>query len=300
VDYEAVASYYASHLSSYGNPYQVYRVYAPNGQPYTNSLILNNKVFVPIVNGSGAVWNDTAIARYQQAMPGYQIIPVTQYSSAPWQTTDALHCRTKGLADRAILDIWHQPLSGSVAPQAQFTLTARIVAASGEGLIPDSMYCDYRLNGGGWNRLLLSPDTGHFWHCSIPAQAPGTLIEYVLHASDSSGRSESHPFIGKADPHTFSVQNIVSRTEIRDGSSIHILPNPATDWSFINFSSSRSGKVSLQIFTSAGKLVFQESWSDIPAGNHQKRLNINNWNTGIYFVVLEVPGSTLRAKLIRG
>ena len=299
-DYEAVAAYYASHLSSYGNPYQVYRVYAPNGQPYTNSLILNEKVFVPVVNGSGSIWNDSAIARYEQAMPGYQIIPVSQYNSAPWQTTDALHCRTKGLADREILDIWHQPLTGQWAPQPQYVLTARIVAASGEGFILDSMYCDYRINGGGWNRLLLSPDTAHQWHCSIPAQAPGTVIEYVLHASDSSGRNESHPFIAYADPHSFSIQNIVSRTAERDEQYLHILPNPSTDWTFINFSTLRAGEVSIQLYSAEGKLVLQEHWPAIPAGKHQKRLNINHWKSGMYFVVLKVPGKTLRAKLIRG
>lgn len=300
VDYEAVAAYYASHLSSYGNPYQVFRVYAPNGQPYTNSLILNEKVFVPIVNGAGAVWNDSAIARYQQAMPGYQVIPVTQYNSAPWQTTDALHCRANGLADREILDIWHQPLSGQLSPQAQYTLTARIIAASGEGLIPDSIYCEYRLNGGGWNRLLLSPDTANQWHCSIPAQAPGTTIEYVFHASDSSGRNEFHPFIGYADPHSFAVQNVVSRTADKNEPYVHVFPNPSIDWTFINFTSIRAGSLSLRIYTVEGNLVQEEFWQHIPAGKHQKRLDISNWKSGMYFIVLEYPGGRLSAKLIRG
>ncbi|MCD8480276.1 MAG: agmatine deiminase family protein [Candidatus Cloacimonetes bacterium] len=42
---EATAAYFAGINSAWGYPYRVYRVYTPNNQPYTNSLILNNKVF---------------------------------------------------------------------------------------------------------------------------------------------------------------------------------------------------------------------------------------------------------------
>jgi agmatine/peptidylarginine deiminase len=47
-DYEAVVDYFANQTTGYGNNYQVYRVYASNGEPYTNSLILNKRVFVPL------------------------------------------------------------------------------------------------------------------------------------------------------------------------------------------------------------------------------------------------------------
>ncbi|MDP3445930.1 MAG: agmatine deiminase family protein, partial [Ignavibacteria bacterium] len=90
-DYEAVANYFATTPSSYGYPYKVYRVNTPGGSqitPYTNSLILNNKVFVPT---TGNALDNAAIAVYQQAMPGYEIIGI---QSTNWVNTDALHCRT--------------------------------------------------------------------------------------------------------------------------------------------------------------------------------------------------------------
>ena len=43
---EDVVNYFSSVLTSEGTPWQIYRVYTPNDQPYTNSLILNNKVYV--------------------------------------------------------------------------------------------------------------------------------------------------------------------------------------------------------------------------------------------------------------
>lgn len=52
--YETVANYFANINCSYGYPYKVYRVFEPNPNsdyvitPYTNSIILNHKVLVPV------------------------------------------------------------------------------------------------------------------------------------------------------------------------------------------------------------------------------------------------------------
>ncbi len=91
-DIEEVASYFGSTLTSDGIPWQVFRVYTPSDQPYTNSLILNDKVFVPMMNSS---WDDDAIEVYEEAMPGYEILGFT----GSWESTDALHCRVKGIPD---------------------------------------------------------------------------------------------------------------------------------------------------------------------------------------------------------
>ena len=79
-------------MTIYGEPWEVSRVYTPSNQPYTNSLILNNKVFVPITNSS---WDDEALAVYQDALPGYEVLGFT----GSWESTDALHCRVKGIPD---------------------------------------------------------------------------------------------------------------------------------------------------------------------------------------------------------
>lgn len=297
-DYEAVASFYSSHLSSYGTPYEVHRAYSPNGQPYTNSLILNNKVLVPVVSGSGSNWNDTAIARYEQAMPGYDVIPFTQYNAAPWQTTDALHCRAKGLADTYILDILHAPVVGDQAPSPQFNLSARIVATSGQGLVEDSIYCKYRLNGGSWSIQQMQPDTGMYWSCSLPGFSAGTDIDYVIYAQDSSGRKESHPFIGDADPHQFAVRNIVNIPEEKQRTRLRIYPNPAEDHTFINFSSWEAGPVTISVYTLEGKLLYSRSWTDIPPGKHQWPLNTASWPGGLYLLSIHSAHGKFTSQLV--
>lgn len=93
---EEIASYFGNTLTNDGNPWEVHRVYTPSDQPYTNSLILNDKVLVPIMNSS---WDDDAIAVYEEAMPGYEILGFT----GTWQSTDALHCRVRGIPDTSYI-----------------------------------------------------------------------------------------------------------------------------------------------------------------------------------------------------
>ena len=89
---EEVVDYFSSILTSEGTPWEIFRVYTPNDQPYTNSLILNDKVFVPIMNSS---WDGPALEVYEEAMPDHIILPFT----GSWESTDALHCRAKGIPD---------------------------------------------------------------------------------------------------------------------------------------------------------------------------------------------------------
>jgi agmatine deiminase len=215
---EATAAYFAAQTSSYGTPFEVYRVYTPNNQPYTNSLILNDKVLVPI---TGSSWDNAAIASYQQAMPGYEVLGFT----GSWASTDALHCRAKGTADRGMLQVWHMPLHGVQLPgPAGYEIVAEITPLSGALVIPDSVFVRYRVSGGFYYKTGMTHQTGYTWQGTIPALPPGIEIEYYIHAADVSGRSANHPYIGAPDPHVFTAGGFSSPTvSIRqEGSQIRL------------------------------------------------------------------------------
>ena len=128
---EAAVDYFASQTSSFGTPYQIFRVQTPNNQPYTNSLILNNKVLVPIVNGP---WDDDAIAAYQAAMPGYEVLGFT----GSWLSTDALHCRVMGIPDTGMLYIEHVPVTADQPTGVPIEIRATVLPYSGQALQPSS------------------------------------------------------------------------------------------------------------------------------------------------------------------
>jgi len=193
---EATATYFSNQISSYGTPFRIYRVNTPNNQPYTNSIILNSKVLVPVMNST---YDNAALEVYQNAMPGYEIVGVT----GSWESTDALHCRAIGVADIGMLYIGHIPVTGIQPVQTQYQLNAQIRAHSNLPLKTDSLFVIYAINGNQWDTAILSPVSGNFYSGFIPVADSGSMIAYYLFAADQSGRREHHPFTGLHDPHIF-------------------------------------------------------------------------------------------------
>jgi len=199
-DFEDVAEYFGSKVSPYSIPFEVYRVFTPGlnqNTPYTNSLILNDKVFVPI---TGNQWDDEALDAYELAMPGYQVFGIL-YNQ--WYNTDALHCRTREIADLGMLYIDHKPLLGrrTFSPETRFE--ADIKAFSGKGIIPDSVFVHYSINEPAFERAWMTQNDEGKWVFSLPGFTGGEEVLYYIEAFDSSGRRATHPFIGAAEPHRF-------------------------------------------------------------------------------------------------
>jgi hypothetical protein len=203
---EETASYFASQISAYGTPYEVYRVYTSNDEPYTNSLIINNRVFVPQM-GTG---NDgAAIASYQSAMPGYEILGFT----GSWESTDALHCRVKEISDTEMLYVEHVPMHGEYAV-GSYNVNATVIPYSGTTITSGYPRVYYRVDSGSWNYVTMSSVGNDEYQGTIPQQTAGSEIDYYIVAQDGSGRTENHPYIGAADAHSFSVEGQAQPAEL--------------------------------------------------------------------------------------
>jgi agmatine deiminase len=199
---EATANFYASTPCSYGYNYRVFRVMTPQDQPYSNSVILNNKVLVPIMNST---WDDSAIIAYQNAMPGYEVLGFLAAPSAPWLSTDALHCRVMGIADVGLLYIRHIPISGNRPAENDYFLEADLIACSDSAIFNDSVLVYYKVNNGPYTAVNMINTAGTHYTGIIPKQAGGSTVSYYLYAADKSGRHATAPLIGPADPFRFNT-----------------------------------------------------------------------------------------------
>jgi hypothetical protein len=278
-----MATYWANKVSSYGNNYQVFRAYEPNGQPYSNSLILNKKVFVPTTSPTSA--NNAALAVYQQAMPGYEVIGFTGLTGGNgWVSTDALHCRAHEIADKGMLYIKHSPLLGQKPLQNSYTINADVYALSGSNLINDSAWVRYRVNHGSWNQALMTNTSGNQWTANIPSTPPisGDTIEYYIHASDLSPRSVTHPLIGAPDPHKFYVTSLTSVNEVKSTPNVLVFPNPAVDYIFIQPQDKSSNTISVSILNSLGAKV--RDLQNVNTGNRMLQIPVSDLPCGTYFI----------------
>ena len=206
--YEQVAQYFETTNCCWGYPYHVYRVDEPGGNtlaPYTNSLILNKTVYVPL--GSNSTYNNQALAVYQEAMPGYNIVGVPG-GSAGWLNTDALHCRTRGVMDFHMLFVDHRDvLLGDQAWQDSIPVVSKFIAYSGQNLKQDSLLVYYSIDGGAYQ-------TAHMTATGNPDEYVGYIkgyqgeseIDYYVFGADESEHRYTQPVFADLDPHHFTME----------------------------------------------------------------------------------------------
>ena len=208
-DYEEVANYFETTNCCWGYPFKVYRVNEPGGNtvaPYTNSLILNNKVFVPI--GSNNTYNNNALQVYRDAMPGYEIIGVSNSSySTGWQNTDALHCRTRGVMDFDMLFIDHRDVKfGELAWQDSVAIVSKFIAYSGEELKQDSLLVYYSIDGGAYQTAHMTPTGNQYEYVGyIKGYSSESEIDYYVFGADYSGHRYAQPVFNVLEPHHFKM-----------------------------------------------------------------------------------------------
>ena len=204
---EAVADLIGDSPSPYGTPWDVYRVYSSGTEGYVNGLLHNDTYYMPVWNTG----NDTpAAASFAEALPGYTITPIYYGEFA---NTDALHCRSRNVMDRYMLEVIHTPVSSQ---QSGFpvAISSFIRPNPANTLSSASLY--YRINSGAFSQVSMAPAGENFYTAEIPGQSDGDLVEYYIRAEDSSGRVSAHPQFA---PETWFNSYTVVSTGIGEGTT---------------------------------------------------------------------------------
>lgn len=303
--YDAIADSLGNEISSWGTPYKVYRV-SLDGSPYTNCTIINNKVLLP---GRGGSSDQAAIQAFQDAMPGYEILSFAPKSGEPWKSTDALHCRTKGVADREMLDIRHVPLHDTLKSVggSGYLVEASIIPHSEKAVIDDSLLVYYRYGeSGDFSTVNLSVVSGDKYKASIPSPKSNSIVSYYIHVADKSERSENHPYIGAKDAHVFygktdgtvnskqdniaKTSGLISMQKIGKNIVLTIDSNNKSDY----------GNINVHIYRNDGQLVRELVLNG--DGNTPLVWNYTNESNrrvanGVYFCVINTKRASFRGKI---
>jgi len=223
--YENIVNNELSKLrNAYGRPYQILRLDTDRYRgdelaAYSNSLILNKTVYVPLF---GIKQDSVALSQWAAAMPGYTIKGFDfvigkepalsaeanhHYGTLGWNSGDALHCRTRAMWDPEMLYMSVDRIPSYVQPETEYPVSVIIKDYSRKGLINESLKLSWRMKGASvWNEVSLVPG-GHtnLYNASIPGPKTGITIEYFVSVKDKSGRSESMPRTAPAGVYVFSV-----------------------------------------------------------------------------------------------
>jgi agmatine deiminase len=297
----------------YGRPYNIVRVYCGGiggGKvaAYTNSMILNNKVFVPLY---GISTDSEAIATYEAAMPGYEVLGY----EGDWLSDDAIHCRTMGIPDRYMLVVDTNPLQDTSLGYGDYRVTAYIDDRSEAGLETDSLLVYWRLEGSpGFNAVVMQatadPDS---YYADIPLQPDSVDVEYYIFAKDLTGRRATRPPIAPAAWYTFNtgqdVSSVVDGGPVASGFRLaQNSPNPFVSATEIRYDLPLGCHVRLEVYDVLGKRVATLVDEYQAAGAKAVRWNAraasdgprhdSDLSGGVYFYTLWAGRHTQTRKLV--
>ena len=293
--YEEVADYFAATNCVWGYPYRIYRVDIPgNGviSPYTNSLILNNKVLVPM--GTYSAFNEQALALYREAMPGYEVIGIENKSYYNgWLNTDALHCRTRGVIDFDMLYIDHREvLFGEQEWQDSLAVVSKVIAYSGADLKQDSLLVYYSIDGGEYKTANMKPTVNADEYVAyIKGYKKNSKVNYYVFAADESGRRRQQPVFGSKDPHSFKIAG-EEKIEENKSQDINVYPNPVKDMLYIETETEIKEIIIYDVY---GRHQVTKTSS------HQGDLSIDvsRLNSGVYFIRINTDSGDVVRRFVK-
>ncbi|MDP6418360.1 MAG: agmatine deiminase family protein [Candidatus Krumholzibacteria bacterium] len=248
------AALIASLQASTGRNYQVHRVYChdigwSDPASYTNSLILNDCVYVPTFGNSS--YDNQALQAYEDAMPGYT---VSGYYYSGFITDDALHCRAKGAYDAGMLRVEHVPLREEMTGPVEITALVDDRSESGVSVVE----LHYRFAGEFWQTINMSAQGGDLYAAEIPSPVSDTSVDYYIHAEDNSGRVEGMPRVEPAHWYNFSILagDMTSAGPASAPARLNAAyPNPFNPKTTFSFELEYADPVLLQVFDSSGRLI---------------------------------------------
>ncbi len=188
--------------NAFGRPYEILRIDCPEVEristrrettalaAYTNSLIFNNRVFVPLFNIPG---DAQAIETWKAALPGHEVMG---FPSDQWLDFDALHCRTRAFFDPNMIRIEHPRIVGDVHWSAiGYTVTAIIEDMSKTGLDLNGCQVFYRSESeSDWKKTPFAlTKTVNQFVAQLPPFPPDTTVQYYLRARNVAGKSVNDP-----------------------------------------------------------------------------------------------------------
>ena len=210
--YEQVATQLGNLKCAYGYNYRIYRVEEPGGDtiaPYTNSLIANNHVYMPL--GESDYYNQKAIQVYQEALPGYEIVGVEGYSFDDYScflNTDALHCRTHEVPDSEMLFIDSREVyNGTVSLKEEYLIKTNVVSYAKATVNEEDVKIHYSINGSEYivDNMSRYEETTNFTY-TFKDLTHGDDVKYYIDATDGSMNYNVDPTCGSLEPHHFTVR----------------------------------------------------------------------------------------------
>jgi agmatine/peptidylarginine deiminase len=295
-----------NYLNCYGRPYKIVRIpmppnsqgqYPPNSSyfTYTNSVIINKTVLVPIYNFPQ---DAQALQIYRDNMPGYNVIGYD--CNAPIPSGGAIHCITKEIGTTNPVLIKHARLQNTADTVNNYALTANIKNRYGI----DSAFVYWTTDTAlGYQKINMTNSGGQNWNSAIPHQSWGKTVYYYIRAKTSNGKYFSKPITAPKGHWKFNVNNLAGISQ--NGNVVpekfelmQNYPNPFNPVTIINFDIPKENRVTLKIYDITGREVNTLADEVFKAGSYKVDFDATGLSSGIYFYRIYYNGQSDTKKMI--
>jgi len=290
----------------FGTDYKVIRIPMPIGKnwggspawpdnngtynTYTNSLIINKTILVPIYMSEET--DTTAIRIYQDAMPGYNVIGID--SRDPIQASGAIHCTSHEIGVDNPLLIVHLPLEDQAASVNTYKVKANIQHR--DGISWGKVY--YSINNNtSYQSVDMVNTTGNFWEADIPHQTEGTEIYYYVEAHATSGKEQVRPMPAPAGYWKFKILlGTQVNTNITEDLNIKYYNKDGN--LNIYFTSKDAQDIQIDLYNQMGAKLGTVVNTRTYHGVNQYAINTNNYAPGIYFIKVKYANQYYNEKVL--
>lgn len=287
--------------SPFGTPYKVEWIDAPPStsghypdtggyyRTYSNSLIVNKSIIVPIYRPSV---DAAAIAKYQELMPGYNVIGIDVDNSGEnlIASSGAIHCITHTIGVSDPLWIVHQPIE-TVNSGTVITVEAAMKHIS--GINNAKVY--WREEGTStFNEVAMSLVSGDDWEADLPLAASSNNIEYYILAEANSGKTITRPLVAPQGFWT-TESHLLSTEEWAQKNISAPYPNPTQGKVSFKLNGIQ-GPIKVFVYNALGQRLFN---NQIDTGNGIIELDLNTSWKGVLYIDFQGDFGNITKKIIK-
>ena len=283
--------------SVFGTPYKIVRIPMvptnsggyPNGswsgppyRTYANNLIVNKKVLVPTYRTE---YDTIGLRILREAMPGYEVVGIDcdDFNANIISLGGAIHCITKEIGASDPLLISHQQLANTTDNLNPYTVEAIIMHKSGIANAEIHYKTDLDSTFNTSSMVNISNDV---WSGDIPAQVSGSIVEYFISATANSSKSQLRPITAPDGFFSFNVMGFVD-VSYQEITFSRVFPNPSKGLTCIEINNPKKTEGKIELYDIMGRKVGSIHKGLIKPGKRKFFIDLANYKSGAYFIVME-------------
>ena len=287
-----------------GEPFEIIRIpmppeggsYPPVGdyRTYANAVFVNNAILVPVYQQQ---YDDPALAIWEEAMPGYEIIGINCNSIIPF--LGAIHCITKEVGVHEPLWITTNRVTETCAGET-VDISATIKHVT--GISTATVHYKTDLAAPYQSVEMSIGIIGDDWFASIPEVAEEGTLYYYIEATASNGKTMTRPMPAPEGYFKVEVKDctIINNEDVEKTSLAlqTIFPNPASAITCIPVVSEQNVDAEIELLDILGRKVFSIFSGTIPSGESKYFINAAEFSAGTYFVQIKTASGIESQKIV--